>query len=310
MESQAVSATPGAIFLPDLAASILQQTLKSVCKALPPAAKRWQDDAEHIHQLRVSCRRAMAAVQFFADVIPASPANWHHKNLKALLRAAGRARDLDVLMENQLPRCGSAARKLKKILVAERKKVQKPLSRLHRKLKKGDRFRRKIRKLSRAVRAISEEQSLCCEEWVRLRLSEFGRTFFGAIPVDADLVALHQIRILAKRFRYTLDLLKPILASRELTNVTSALTKLQKQLGTLQDHVVAREHLQRLLSKVSVTRHQKRIRALIDEESRAIDNGVARFRFWGSSTGCQHLKSEVQALACPAPCNSVTHVMI
>jgi hypothetical protein len=57
------------------------------------------DTVEHVHQLRVATRRTLAAFEAFHAVIPAKRRDWFEKRLRRLRRAAGEARDLDVLTE-------------------------------------------------------------------------------------------------------------------------------------------------------------------------------------------------------------------
>src|SRR5206468_932768 len=53
-------------------------------------------DPEHVHQLRVGTRRATAALDIFADCLPAKVYKTARKQLRRIRRAAGAARDWDV----------------------------------------------------------------------------------------------------------------------------------------------------------------------------------------------------------------------
>src|SRR5262245_8264017 len=55
-------------------------------------------DSETVHELRVATRRARAAVEAFADVLPPKAARRAAKVLRKLRRVAGAARDGDVLL--------------------------------------------------------------------------------------------------------------------------------------------------------------------------------------------------------------------
>jgi CHAD domain-containing protein len=63
------------------------------------AAKKSADDIEYVHQLRVATRRASAAVQIFAELLPKRKSRLINRRLRELRQAAGEARDLDVLGE-------------------------------------------------------------------------------------------------------------------------------------------------------------------------------------------------------------------
>ena len=92
----------------ELARSVLTDSLRSVRCWLKQAAREWTADEEIVHQLRVSGRRALSAIMLVEALLLESEVRWFRKQLKAILQAAGRARDLDVLIRTQLPRCGKA----------------------------------------------------------------------------------------------------------------------------------------------------------------------------------------------------------
>ena len=66
---------------------------------LPLAAHLAEHDIEHVHRLRVATRRAVAALKLYRDCWPDKPARWMKKRLRKIRRAAGDARDLDVLAD-------------------------------------------------------------------------------------------------------------------------------------------------------------------------------------------------------------------
>src|SRR5438552_2313389 len=73
--------------------------LGAVRDRLPAAVFHADEDVEHVHQLRVSTRRAAAALRLFADCLPERMHKKTRKSLKALRRSAGEARDWDVFLE-------------------------------------------------------------------------------------------------------------------------------------------------------------------------------------------------------------------
>ena len=66
-------------------------------------------DIEHVHRLRVSTRRAVAALKLYRDWLPPAKFRWVKKRLKKIRRAAGDARDLDVLAERLQRELGERA---------------------------------------------------------------------------------------------------------------------------------------------------------------------------------------------------------
>jgi CHAD domain-containing protein len=83
--------------LVDAARRVLAVRLEVVHEVLPLALHHWKEDPEHIHQLRVGTRRAGAALAIFGLCLPAKVAKRVGKHLRRLRRAAGAARDWDVL---------------------------------------------------------------------------------------------------------------------------------------------------------------------------------------------------------------------
>src|SRR4051794_10914433 len=82
----------------DVAARALAVRLDAVRRYLQRAART--RDPEDVHQLRVWSRRADAALDLFADLLPRDQHRWFRKWMRRLRRAAGRARDADVLVRH------------------------------------------------------------------------------------------------------------------------------------------------------------------------------------------------------------------
>src|SRR5690242_1684702 len=79
------------------AKSVLTERLDAVESMLPRAVHHHVEDIEHIHQLRVACRRAAAALRAFAPLMNKKPRKL--KQWLGVIRdAAGPARDIDVLL--------------------------------------------------------------------------------------------------------------------------------------------------------------------------------------------------------------------
>ena len=102
----------------------LEARFMAVVHHLPCAAYHFEQDAEHVHRLRVSTRRAMAALQLYRDFLPRKRARWMKKQLKKVRRAAGEARDLDVLGERFRTEYGERAAKVVQHISKEREAVQ------------------------------------------------------------------------------------------------------------------------------------------------------------------------------------------
>src|SRR5262245_59267031 len=75
----------------------LEDRLSAVHFWLPVAARNLSHDGEPVHQLRVSTRRASAALKLYRDWLPRDRYRWLTRRLHKIRRAANVARDLDVL---------------------------------------------------------------------------------------------------------------------------------------------------------------------------------------------------------------------
>src|SRR5262245_52666668 len=82
----------------EAARQTLKVRLEVVAKFLPLALKEPDKDPEHVHQLRVGTRRARAALDIFANCLPAKTVKAAGKQLRQIRRAAGEARDWDVFL--------------------------------------------------------------------------------------------------------------------------------------------------------------------------------------------------------------------
>jgi CHAD domain-containing protein len=88
----------------DVASRLLRQRLGAVARAIAAVATG-KPRAEAVHRLRISARRAAAAITAFRSFVPRRQRRWFKKSLRRIRCAAGEARDLDVLTT----RCRAAA---------------------------------------------------------------------------------------------------------------------------------------------------------------------------------------------------------
>lgn len=285
----------------ELALSVLTDSLKSVRRRLTQAHTKWRSDEEIVHQLRVSGRRALSAIMIFEVLFPESEVRWFRKQLRAILKAAGRARDLDVLIRTQLPRCGKARKKLAKQWHAERAAAQKPLVTLYRKLIQEDRLRKHMRLLLRNVRIVAadaeHDNRRVCDDLILPQIADRCRSVVRAFGDARDVRSMHALRIAVKRLRYAVTPLFPYLKDQQVLEMVKSLEELQTQLGVMQDHVVAKLELERSLVALRKTSHQKVIQELIEIEARNIIDSVAAYRAWTNSSACRELKQCLELFA-------------
>jgi len=261
----------------DAARVTIQQRLQSVVEFLPLAAKHSEDDLEFVHQLRVSTRRSTAALDLFDTQLPHRRRRHLRQQLRQIRRAAGAARDLDVMLirfrreENE-----SGDRRFRKIignLEARRRKAQRALVDVHRRLKDAV-ISKTVRAIVSRVRWRSTEPEpsfQCCA----VHLLEMAASkFFLAVRLDSDdPESLHEMRLEAKCLRYTAEVVAPAFDAPFRQRFYPELVELQDALGRISDH----QAVSRLFARWSdKTAGGRLMREVARQEKAAIKTAIGR----------------------------------
>lgn len=258
--------------------------LKKVRRALKGAAEDWVDDAECVHRLRVSARKALAAVSLIGEMASIPHAEWFTRKLKTILKSSGPARDLDVVLSLHLPLSEVARKAVEKILSRQRKKSQKPIHELDRKLNQSHRFQKHIRALSKELRQPGNWSGQVFDADVCFQaLSKVREQFLDALQVEADQRSLHQLRIALRKFRYALEITKVAHEGPQNLTLTPELVRLQSELGLLQDHVIIRTQMKRTIPLLDENKHRKMVLKFVALEKNEIRQRVDAIRVWINS---------------------------
>jgi CHAD domain-containing protein len=267
--------------LSSAASRALKARLRKVCRLLPRAALRAEENVEYVHRLRVAARRALAAVKVLKDLLPARQGRWLRKKLKRIRRAAGEARELDVLIAslkaNGAYPDGENERRVVDHLIAIREAAQSPLRELHARL--SDRFQREARDMVRQVawrRQDSSEPTF--SETARVRLRPLIKKFFTAAqsPLNAP-EDLHRLRIAGKRLRYAMEVFGGALPKSFRTRLYPELTEVLDRLGEINDHTVARRRFETWSQTAASTAMAEHLRQLSRAEDEQLQLQVHRF---------------------------------
>lgn len=229
-----------------LAAELLKMRLKVVRTHIKGVVARWKKDPEHLHELRISLRRAIASLDLFAPCChPVKDVRWLGRKLKAVLKSTSKARDLDVLLSRPLPKSGKAGSEIRKTWISDRKKAQKSLHRHYVKLIEEKKLRQHAQSLLKSTRKSDQSADTHVDPygWSMLQLHNRLQLLLKDIPAKPDSQALHKFRIAAKQLRYTAEIVADITADSCVTDLLEQLTPIQKQLGRLQDETVAAKSL-------------------------------------------------------------------
>lgn len=228
----------------DAARATLQQRLQGVLVYLPLAAKHPDEDVEHVHQLRVWTRRSTAALDLFQDLLPEPRRRWLRKQLRLIRRAAGAARDLDVMLdrfqsESERPG-GHQMRKVMKNLEKRRRTAQHDLLDVQR-VMRALRLRKSVQGLIRRTRwdgRVEPEFQICARVFLEQAAAQF---FLNVSTESSQAEQLHDMRLEAKRLRYIAEIVAPAFGAKFRKKFYPELVSLQDALGRISDHSVASE---------------------------------------------------------------------
>ena len=209
------------------------------------------DDPEVLHQARVGWRRFRSAVRLFkpglaADRLP----SW--TPLAPLLTFIGELRDIDVARTETLPSlantysAGNALRaeKWQAMLVAladaarlQRKSIGHALEvpTVGATLLAITQWLEDLPRQKEPAGSEAGESRLPLRRWARQRVERLHKKMKRALADTAHPESLHQARILAKRLRYAIEALRPLLPRRHTKRWLPQAVKLQADIGTTRD---------------------------------------------------------------------------
>jgi CHAD domain-containing protein len=234
----------------DDAAAALAARLDLIPALLADAAAG-DGNVEAVHQLRVATRRSRAALDAFRKFLPKRRRGRMKQRLSDIRRAAGAARDLDVLAErystNDTSLPADALDWLWATIVAQRRAAQYSLVLLARGYDRG-RLQRGAARLLRRVAWRGQHGEPSFGELARQRLGKAAGDFLRAADARPHHVdELHALRIAAKHLRYSIELFGNAFSSsrnKRLTDeVYPTIEEMQDRLGRLNDHATAAERI-------------------------------------------------------------------
>ncbi len=274
----------------EVAIRTLRQRLEAVWSELDKSCGP-RHDPERIHQLRVATRRTIAAIDAFRDLLPGKSRSWFEKWLCRIRRAAGNARDLDVLTDRlkgqrgtvpqgRSPAGGAARRRLIAMLSLKRAGSRQPIQEVREKLLADD-WHARVERLLDALAAGRGRTTF--RQYARRRFKPLMRRFF--VRADhrlRDAEEIHRLRIGGKKLRYTLEIFAAVFPTRVRSKCEKALELLQENLGEFTDHAAAADRLGRWSRQDGVVGERKAIVALRRIEAHQADQARRAFVKWWS----------------------------
>ncbi len=284
----------------DAARRSLEPRLAAVAHLLPMAAHLAEHDIEHVHRLRVATRRATAALKLYWDCLSPKPRRWVKKWLRKVRRAAGDARDLDVLSDRLARDYGELVTPVIDLIANDRAAVQPAILRVAERCRVRDRFVRKTAKLLHRIQTPSTSTENECpplfRDWSRKQLAKTADKFAAAMPnVSSDTAALHQFRIRAKALRYAIELVAPAFGPELRNDLYPIVEELQERLGKVQDHVAEIARCQAWAADVRNEPLRERLRELSEAETRGLADSIQEFHAWWTDERVLRIRALLEA---------------
>jgi CHAD domain-containing protein len=199
--------------------------------------------ASEVHDLRVAIRRFIQVLLVFKPCFPAKEVKRIHRALKRVMTLAGEVRDLDIAVSLLRQSRQADAVVLRSKFQKERKEAARILAgKLKRWMKRRtcSKWRHQLLVTSADPRASAPASVEDAANEILPRLvKRFVALGEHAARGTDDLEQLHQLRITAKKIRYTLELVAPLHES-DLGNRLQQLKSLQEVLGNINDIEIVR----------------------------------------------------------------------
>lgn len=278
----------------DVSGRVLRQRLGAVQEALDEACLG-PGEPKHIHRLRVSTRRALATISAFRDLLPRKRRRWFERSLRRIRRAAGAARDLDVIVarfghdsdrrdEKPDGPAAAARRRLAAMLSRERIGSRQPVVEIHTAIANAD-WHGRVNALVGRISAGKRGQEPL-RDYAQRRLRPLLRRFFNHAKGSRlrDEVDLHHLRLEGKRLRYTLEIFASVFPDHVLGRCDRSLESMQERLGEFTDHATAANRMRSWADRHIEGLERSELVAIRKQESvRAARARRAFVRWWSPS---------------------------
>ncbi len=267
---------------------VLEIRLTAVGERLPLALFHADEDRERVHQLRVSTRRAGAAVRIFAECLPKRNRRAIARALKKMRRAAGAARDWDVFQEmtaQRLARATAAQKPAFDLLLGfgqgQRAVAQGQLATL------ADLAKDDYQPLVEATLAALDDDDGSFRSQAVPRLTALLQELDAAAAQDLqDYERLHQVRISGKKLRYTMEIFASCFDAAFRDKIYPAVEEMQEILGRANDSFVAIRRLQEIRARLEMTqpkewpRYRPGLELLLRSHQRRLPEQRRQFLDW------------------------------
>ena len=242
----------------DAARRVLTFRLESVRDSLGHALREEKQLTERIHELRVATRRAGAALEVFSECLPDKVYKTARRQLRNLRRAAGEARDWDVLIARLMKDADETAAEdragvdmLIGYAMAHRIPAQRQLELASPNYPFG--FERFMAATLGAIRYKGLGRTTLPSFARPILATMLDRLNRAAASVQgSNYEQLHDIRIAGKGVRYAMEIFVDCFGPALRRQLCPALAEMQQILGDVNDHFTAAQRYATLDDKLRI----------------------------------------------------------
>lgn len=225
---------------------VLRKRLRAVDRLVQPAATAYAEDPEYVHQLRVASRRAGAALCAFRPFCRNKEFDQLRGAVRRLRRGAGTARQLDVqtdILRQEMQRADAAQHPAYEILIArlreEREAAQAAIvdaADRHRTLGSRKAVTRSMRPIRSRDSGVSTKRPFALESLGAMHVPTVLDEVKAWRQQDlSDPIALHGLRVAAKKLRYALELFMSCFPPQMKEELYPGVEDMLERLGSLND---------------------------------------------------------------------------
>ena len=282
-----------------IARRVLIERIHTVYCMAPLAAHFDQVDVEFVHQLRVATRRAHAAIQLFRPLLPQRRRTRWSRQLRIIRRAAGPARNLDVLLLRWQDQGGNGLSPPEAFLDGVRTcrvAVQRSLRKTIDEIDWADYYTEWQALLTRIRWRDSGPEpawSTAAVAWMHDPFRQYftaGQKLLQRTAADYDIDDLHAFRIRGKRLRYALEICESAFSAAAYQPLGRKLKRIQDRLGKINDHATALRQLDQWRACGAFQGMERDLNQLTEVEDAALRHTARRFLAKWSSAKLQQLR--------------------
>ncbi len=267
--------------LSQVASRVLDVRLKMVCRTLPAAAEKSDEDVEHVHRLRIAVRRAMVAVKCFSKLMEKAESQDWHDRLRRVRLAADEARNWDILCKH-FAHGRDVPLEILSQAKAQRREVQAPIREAHREIN-VDGWESKINSFVESIAAQTHGlgKHRLQREAPKL-LAPVVKKFFKSAKGDLSSdEGIHALRIAGKKLRYAIEMFCEAFPTALRKKLYPQLTLYQDLLGTAHDHYMSTSLLRGWLSQIPDPKNKAFLKGmLVADELAARDLRTSFLAIW------------------------------